>query len=462
MTLPFEANRPWRNHGRNLHNVPARRYEPETTAEVQAIIAAARRDGRKVRVVGDSHSWSPLAQTDDYQISTRRMRRILAIGKDPLRITVEPGVTVGETLAAYERAGVCLPMNVDIPTITIGGAVSVGANGFARECGPYSDFVEEVELVTGDGSLRTVHRERDPDLWRAVSCGLGLFGVLTKITLRMEPLFRVRVRYERVDLAQAVDEMPGVLMAHDYAQHFWFPGCPKVVVHLCDRTDAPRTLGPLYHFFKGLRGWLSAGGSHLAAALLLRFPALTPRFTAVAQATLGDGDAVMSHTENMLLGPWINSMAPSQNASVTFPPGPDCRYAQEAFRAVVALVDEEARAGRYPANLALNIRLFRRANAYLHGSPADEGPLLCNIQLTSFDNPLWHAFQLRVMDAWLRIPGSRPHWAKLFQDVPGIAARLREVFGANLEAFRRVYEESGCDPEQMFATPFLKEMILDP
>ena len=459
MSVSYQENRPWMNRGRNLRCVPARHYEPTTVAELQEIVALARREGRKVRVVGDSHSWSPLCVTDDYLVSIRGLRRILSISQDPPRITVEPGVTVGETLAAYEQAGVCLPMNVDIPTITIGGAVAVGANGFSKDHGPYSDFVEEVEICTGTGELRTVNRERDPELWRAVSCGLGVFGIMTRITLRLEPMFRVRVHHDAVPQEQAIEEMPAALLGHDYAQHFWFPGCPQVLVQTCDRTEAPRTLGRAHHLIKGMRGWASTGGTHLAEALLGRVPSLTPRFTRMAQATMHAGDAVMLQTENMLLGRWINSMAPSQNASVSFPPGPGYERVKDAWRLAVALVEEEARQGRYPANLAMNVRLFKRSTALLHGAPGDEGPHLCNIQITAFDNRDWGPFQLRLMEEWMRIPGARPHWAKQFQNLPGIADRLRAVYGENLAAFRRIHSAASVDPARMFMNPFLEAFI---
>ena len=203
MTIPYRGNYRWQNHGKNLSSTVARYYEPTSAAEIQQIVKIARQEGRKVRVAGDSHSWSPLVVTDDYLISTRRLNKILDVQTEPPRITVEPGVTVGQTLRAFRQHGLCLPMNVDLPTITIGGAVAVGANGFSRLWGTYSEFVEEVELVTGTGELRTVHRERDHKLWRAVACSLGLFGIFTKITLAVEPAFNVRVSSRRQDASTA-------------------------------------------------------------------------------------------------------------------------------------------------------------------------------------------------------------------------------------------------------------------
>ncbi|HMQ35286.1 MAG TPA: FAD-binding protein, partial [Chloroflexaceae bacterium] len=237
MSVPYTAHYHWRNHGKNLSSTVARYYEPTTAAEVQQIVREARQNGCNVRVVGDSHSWSPLVTTTDYLISTRRLNRILRVSTSPPRITVEPGVTVGDTLRAFIKHGVCLPMNVDLPTITIGGAVSVGANGFSKHWGTYSEFVEEVELVTGTGEIRTIHRERDGDLWRAVACSLGLFGVFTRITLALQPAFNVRVTQRKIPMRQAMDELAATFATHDYAQYFWFPFNQEVTLQTADVTD---------------------------------------------------------------------------------------------------------------------------------------------------------------------------------------------------------------------------------
>lgn len=459
MSIPYRANYPWQNHGKNLSSTVARYYEPTSAAEVQQIVAEARQHGRKVRVVGDSHSWSPLAVTDDYLICTRRMNKILNISASPPHITVEPGVTVGDTLRAFIRHGVCLPMNVDLPTITIGGAVAVGANGFSKLWGTYSEFVEEVELVTGTGEIRTVQRERDRDLWRAVACSLGLFGIFTKITLALQPNFNVRVVNRKLDMRQAIDGVARTFEAHDYAQYFWFPFNRQVTLQTSDVTDEPVTWTKAHQWRKNLTGWMETGATHLVKPLLVRFPQLTPRFTQFAGDSLKAGEHIMSQSDNMLLGRWINSMVPSLNASVSFPPGPGCEQVHRAWHIAVDLIDAHARARRYPANLAMNTRLFGKNTALLHSVPGYANETTCNIQITSFDNQHWEAFKSELMERWLAIPGSRPHWAKQYQDLPGIARTLRAVYGENLETFLRIRNEERVDPDNIFVNSFLDDVL---
>lgn len=459
MSIPYRVNYRWHNHGQNLSSTVARYYEPTSAAEVQQIVRAARLNGRKVRVVGDSHSWSPLGVTDDYLIGTRRFNKILSVSTSPPRIAVEPGVTVGDTLRAFVKHGVCLPMNVDLPTLTIGGAVAVGANGFSKMWGTYSEFVEEVELVTGTGEIRTVHKERDPELWRAVACSLGLCGIFTRITLALQPAFNVRVVNRKLDMRQAIDQVADTFEAHDYAQYFWFPFNRKVTLQTSDVTDEPVSWTRADQWRKDLNGWLETAATHLVKPLLVRFPQITPQFTRFAGDSMKAGEHVMGQSDNMLLGPWINYMVPSLNASVSFPPGPGCARVQEAWHSAVDLVDASAREGRYPANLAMNTRLFGKNTALLHCIPGDENETTCNIQITTFDNKHWEAFKDSLMERWLAIPGSRPHWAKQYQGLPQIASQLRAVYGENLATFLRIREEERVDPDNIFVNPFLANLL---
>jgi FAD/FMN-containing dehydrogenase len=150
----------WKNRGGNLSATVSHYFEPKTVAEIQQIVKQALLENKKIRVVGDSHSWSPLSVTNDYLINTsKHFNKVLAVTKDPDTIVVEPGATVADTLKAYRRHGLVLPMNVDVPPITIGGAISVGANGFSKDWGTYSQFVQELEVVTGTGEIKIINKD---------------------------------------------------------------------------------------------------------------------------------------------------------------------------------------------------------------------------------------------------------------------------------------------------------------
>ena len=65
-----------------------------------------------------------------------------------------------------------------------------------------------------------------------------------------------------------------------------------------------------------------------------------------------------------------------------------------------------------------------------------------------------HPSDYQLMARWLTIPGARPHWAKQYQDLPGIAATLRAVYGSHLDTFLQIRCDEGFDPDNVFGKFF--------
>ena len=210
-----------------------------------------------------------------------------------------------------------------------------------------------------------------------------------------------------------------------------------------------------------MKGWFETGATHLVKPLLTRFPKITPYFTWFAGKSLKAGEHIMGQSENMLLGQWIDYMVPSLNASVSFPPGPNCENVRKAWYMAVNLIGAGLEERQYPANLAMNVRLFGKSTALLHSIDGGDNETTCNIQITSFENERWEDFKDRLMERWLSIRGSRPHWAKQYQNLPGIAGKLRAVYGENLEMFLRLREEAAVDPDNIFVNPFLNQLLFN-
>ncbi len=83
---------PSKNWGGNISFPQSVYVEPSTIEELQAAVKAA----VKVRVVGSSHSFSPLCQTNDTLISLTRLRRLAAVDRSAMTVTVEGGATYAD------------------------------------------------------------------------------------------------------------------------------------------------------------------------------------------------------------------------------------------------------------------------------------------------------------------------------------------------------------------------------
>jgi xylitol oxidase len=89
-----------------------------------------------------------------------------------------------------ETQGFALQNMGSLPHISVAGATATGTHGSGAGNGILATAIATVELVTADGSLLTVDRS-SPDL-PAVAVGLGAFGVITELTLDIQPTYSMR------------------------------------------------------------------------------------------------------------------------------------------------------------------------------------------------------------------------------------------------------------------------------
>jgi D-lactate dehydrogenase (cytochrome) len=188
-----------RHHGRDAAHPdgapPDAVAFPETTAEVQAILAASARHGVPIVPYGAGTSLEGhvAAPPGAVTVSLARMRRIVAVHEDDLDAVVEPGVTRQELDARVGGAGLFFSVDPGAEA-TLGGMASTRASGTnAVRYGTMRDNVLGLEVVLAGGRvLRTGGRARKSsagyDLTRLFVGAEGTLGVITELTLRLHPL----------------------------------------------------------------------------------------------------------------------------------------------------------------------------------------------------------------------------------------------------------------------------------
>jgi xylitol oxidase len=178
----------------------ARIHRPTSVPEVQELVAGSTR----LRALGSGHSFSPVADTDGDLVLLGDLPPRCDIAADGRSATVSAGLRYGEIAPRLHDAGLALPNLGSLPHICVAGAAATGTHGSGDANPPLASSVVGLDVVTADGTL--VHLdEADPRFPGAV-VSLGTIGVVTAVTLRVEPTF---------DVAQTVyDRMPmGALVA---------------------------------------------------------------------------------------------------------------------------------------------------------------------------------------------------------------------------------------------------------
>ncbi|MER7071756.1 D-arabinono-1,4-lactone oxidase [Terrabacter sp. NPDC000476] len=184
------TGRPSETNWAGNHRYRARIERARSVEHVQELVAGARR----VRPLGSRHSFTDLTDITDADdgvlVSLADLPTGVTVDAGSRRARVTGGAAYGDVAVALERQGWALGNLASLPHISVAGAVATGTHGSGVGNGSLATAVAALDVVGPDGELRTVARG-DADFEGSV-VALGALGVVTAVTLDVEPTYAVR------------------------------------------------------------------------------------------------------------------------------------------------------------------------------------------------------------------------------------------------------------------------------
>ena len=229
----------WRTWSGLAEAHPASVLSPADTAEVVDAVVAARHQGLTVKMVGSGHSFTDIAVADGLLLRPDRISGIRSVDHEAMTVTVLAGTPLHVLNARLRGLGLGLHNMGDIDRQTIAGAISTGTHGSGGRWASLSSQVAALELVTADGSVVTASKDQDPELFAAAKVGLGALGILTAVTLMVEPEFRLTATEGPVSWQELVDGFDQLVEDHHHVDVHWFPRTELALVKRNDRTLDP-------------------------------------------------------------------------------------------------------------------------------------------------------------------------------------------------------------------------------
>jgi len=188
-----------RNWAGNYTYSAARFHAPETIEQLQDLVLRS----SKLRALGSRHSFNGIADTTADQISLEHFDQVLALDRERNTVTIEAGMKYGQLGQYLHGQGYALHNLASLPHISVAGACATATHGSGNGNGNLATAVAAIELVTANGNLVVLSRERDGQAFQGAVVGLGGLGIVTKMTLDILPTFAVQQEvYENLPVAQ--------------------------------------------------------------------------------------------------------------------------------------------------------------------------------------------------------------------------------------------------------------------
>jgi xylitol oxidase len=175
---------PRTNWSGNYHYSTNKVLQPASVSEVQDAV----RSVAGVRALGTGHSFNGIADSQVAQISTLKLKDV-ALNLNARTVTVGAGIRYGDLATLLDAKGFALHNMASLPHISVGGACATATHGSGMGNGNLATAVTAVEFVAADGTVHTLSRDKDGDRFAGAVVGLGALGIVTHLTLAVQPRF---------------------------------------------------------------------------------------------------------------------------------------------------------------------------------------------------------------------------------------------------------------------------------
>jgi len=379
----------------------------------------------KLKVLGTRHCFNKIADSTNQFLSLKEMDEAIALDPQAQTVTVAAPTTYGQLSPYLHGKGFALHNLASLPHISVAGSCSTATHGSGDKNGNLSTAVSALEFVTASGELLKLSRQNDGDKFAGAVVGLGALGVITKVTLAIQPTYRMRQYvYENLPLAQVKDHFD-TIEASAYSVSLFTDWQKQRFseVWIKSRTEPGQAFDATPEFY----------GAKLATRNLHPIAELSAE----------------NCTEQMgVPGPWYERLphfkmgftpsAGKELQSEYFVPRP---HAVEAILAIERLRDQIG-----PHLLISEIRVIAADDLWM--SPCYKQPC-ATIHFTWKQD--WPAVSklLPVIEKELRPFKARPHWGKLFSTPPQELKSIYEKLPAFVDLCK-IY-----DPQGKFRNEFL-------
>jgi alditol oxidase len=185
-------------------------FYPESVEEVQRLVKKL----PYAKALGSRHCFNDIADSKHNLVSMEKLNKVVVLDAKAKLVTIEGGMNYGKLSPYLDQRGFGLHNLASLPHISVAGACATATHGSGVKNGNLATSVKGLEVVMADGSLVNFSSVKDGEKFNGIVVGLGALGIITKVTLALQPAYKVRqVVYEEMPLDQLQNNFDRIVSA---------------------------------------------------------------------------------------------------------------------------------------------------------------------------------------------------------------------------------------------------------
>jgi alditol oxidase len=205
--LSWAAAEKLKNWAGNVEYGTANLYSATSVEQAQDFV----RKHARMKVLGTRHCFNHIADSTENFLSLRPMDKVIALDPPTRTVTIPANMSYGQLAPYLHEHGFALHNLASLPHISVAGACSTATHGSGEKNGNLSTSVAALEMITAAGDVVKLSRKQDGEKFLGAVVGLGALGVITKITLNLQPTFLMKQYvYENLPLQQMQEHFDAI------------------------------------------------------------------------------------------------------------------------------------------------------------------------------------------------------------------------------------------------------------
>ena len=209
---------------------------PKTEEEIIHIVKYCNEHNTKLKVIGGGDSYNDIycPNKDGILLSLEKFSKLLDVDKKNNTATFQAGMMMPDLIKQLKKYNLAISNLGTNIFDCVAGSCSTGYHGSGINYKIFSSFVKTFELITPTGEKKIVQNsDEEFDIY---ALGLGVLGIITKITLQCEPSFNLEVTEQKMSLEEIEKNFDELLKNNDHFKFIWVPHTDEFMVWTGNRT----------------------------------------------------------------------------------------------------------------------------------------------------------------------------------------------------------------------------------